>query len=78
LNEQHTVRPGTVAPALAPVAQSYDLEQFRRLLRTGKPLGDRELDLMSEVAVGSFARLDDAEIAALHDFLLATSEDDVR
>ena len=36
---------------------------------TGKPLGDRELDLMKEVAVGRFSHFTDREIDALHRYL---------
>jgi cytochrome c553 len=69
LNVENFVRPGTIAPALAPAAQSYDAGQFRTLLRTGKGIGNRHLGLMKEVAVGATVFLDDADIAALHAFL---------
>ena len=46
-------------------------EAFTRLLRTGKALGDRELDLMSYVARRRFTHFTDAEIQALRGFLLA-------
>jgi mono/diheme cytochrome c family protein len=69
LDVENPVRPGTVAPALAPVAHGYDGDEFRILLRTGKGIGGRELGLMKEVAVEAFAVLDDADIAALHVYL---------
>jgi cytochrome c553 len=56
-------------PPLRPMAQSYDLAQFTELLRKGKPIGDRKLGLMEEVAVGSFSHLRDDEIAAIHLYL---------
>lgn len=69
LHAEHEVRPGDVAPALAPVAQGYDDQQMRRLLRTGLGLGDRELGLMTEVSLGTLKHLDDEEIAAIHAYL---------
>jgi cytochrome c553 len=71
LTEEHTVRPGLIAPPLAPMVHGYDRAQFRTLMRTGKAVGERKLELMSEVAVGSFSRLDDEEIAALYGYLVA-------
>jgi len=55
-------------PPLTIVA-AYSLEDFTTLLRTGTPIGDRELDLMAEVAVSRFSNFTDLEIAALHAFL---------
>lgn len=58
------------APALV-IARAYTLEQFRTLMRTGITLaGTRsKTGLMSEVAVGRFSHLSDAEIADLHAWL---------
>jgi hypothetical protein len=53
------------------MTQSYDLEQFTRLMRTGKALGDRELELMSSVSRDGFSHLTDEEIAAIHAYLNA-------
>jgi len=55
-------------PPLTIVA-AYTLEDFTTLMRTGVPIGGRELDLMAVVAVGRFSYFTDAEIAALHAFL---------
>jgi cytochrome c553 len=55
-------------PSLAIIA-AYSLEDFTTLLRTGVPIGDRELDLMATVALSRFSRFTDMEIAALHAFL---------
>jgi mono/diheme cytochrome c family protein len=61
---------GVVAPALAPMAASYDLPGFRHLLRTGVGKGKRDLGLMREVATESAQALSDAEISALHSYLV--------
>jgi cytochrome c553 len=57
-------------PDLA-VAASYNLDQFKRLLRTGVPTSGRDLGLMSETARKDFHVFTDAEIAALHAYLQA-------
>lgn len=71
LDEEHVVKPGLTAPPVRPMSQSYDLAQFTELLRTGKALGDRKLELMSDVARGSLSHLTDEEIAAIHAYLNA-------
>ena len=60
--------PGTV-PDLQ-IAAAYPLEDFRVVMRTGAPLGGRDLQLMDEVAVGRFVYFTDPEIDALHAFLV--------
>lgn len=60
---------GQTAPALGPMAASYDPAAFRSLLRTGVPPDRRKLGLMTEVAQESAAALSDAEISALHAYL---------
>lgn len=55
-------------PDLA-IGGAYPDTAFVRLMRTGKALGDRELELMSEVARRRFSHFTDAEISALHAFL---------
>lgn len=55
-------------PSLA-VAAAYSREQFAVLMRTGRPLGDRELGLMGNVARSRFIRFTDEEIGALHAYL---------
>ncbi|MBO9713610.1 c-type cytochrome [Sphingomonas sp.] len=57
------------APALAPVAASYDPIAFRTLLHTGVAMGNRKLGLMSVVAKENFVALSDAEIVAIQDYL---------
>lgn len=69
LNAEHEIRPGDIAPALAPVAQGYDDEQFRQLMRTGRGIGDRKLGLMTEASLGALTHLDAEEVAAIHAYL---------
>lgn len=56
------------------MAAAYDAEQFKRLLRTGKAAGDRELTVMGEVARGRYKHLTDAEIEAVHRYLKKVAE----
>lgn len=56
------------------IAASYDREGFRRLMRTGRPIDDRDLGLMGEVARGRFVHFTDDEIDALHAYLVARAE----
>lgn len=60
--------PGEDIPSLAIVA-AYSLEDFRTLLRTGTPIGGRELDLMALVSLKRFSWFTDREIEALHAYL---------
>jgi len=60
--------PEDEVPPLSIVA-AYSLGDFTTLMRTGVPVGGRELDLMALVATGRFAHFTDAEIGALHGFL---------
>ncbi len=55
-------------PGLAMVL-AYSREDFETLMRTGEPLGGRELGLMANVSRGRFARFTDDEISALHRYL---------
>lgn len=57
------------APPLT-IVSAYSLEDFTTLLRTGVPIGGRELDLMRKVALRRFSHLTDFEIAALHAYLI--------
>ncbi|MDX1509336.1 MAG: cytochrome c [Woeseiaceae bacterium] len=61
--------PDETAPTLAIVA-AYSLENFETLMRTGVPVGGRELDLMAAVAESRFAYFTDDEIESLHAYLL--------
>lgn len=53
------------------VVRSYDLAQFRRLLRTGASFDGRDLGEMSEVARKDLHVFTDAEITALYGYLKA-------
>jgi len=55
-------------PSLAILA-AYDLEQFRHLLRTGEPIGGRDLGIMSWASRVAFSLFSDDEIADLYTFL---------
>ena len=56
------------------IVGSYDADQFATLMRTGKPVGGRELRMMSGVARGRFAHFTDREVAGLHAYLKARAE----
>ena len=56
-------------PNLALVV-AYTLDDFKRLMREGIALGDRELDLMKEVSTGRFTHFTDPEVEALYDYLV--------
>jgi mono/diheme cytochrome c family protein len=53
------------------IARAYSPEAFNTLMRTGKALGNRELELMSDTARERFANLTDAEVRALYAYLQA-------
>jgi mono/diheme cytochrome c family protein len=59
---------GESAPDLM-IVLAYDLAAFQHLMRTGKALGDRELDMMSGVARGRFAHFTDQEVEDVYTFL---------
>jgi cytochrome c553 len=63
-----------IAPALAPMAASYDSAAFHKLLRTGVPPSGRDLKLMKDVAVEGAYAFTDAEIDALQAYLKAQAE----
>ena len=53
------------------IAGLYPLDAFTHLMRTGKAPGEREVGQMSQVARRRFSGFTDAEIALLHDYLVA-------
>jgi mono/diheme cytochrome c family protein len=55
------------------IAGAYDLQDFRRLMRTGIPPGGRDLGLMAETAREDLKVFTDDEIDALHAYLVARS-----
>jgi mono/diheme cytochrome c family protein len=68
-----TMEDGKTAPDLT-LAGAYDAADFRKLMRTGKAMGGRDLGLMSEVARNDFSHFTDAELDALHSYLKARAE----
>ena len=61
------------APDLNVVA-GYGLDQFRTLLRTGKTPAGNKLGLMEVVARKDLSHMNDAEIEALYDYLIARAK----
>jgi cytochrome c553 len=55
-------------PSLA-ISAAYSREDFGKLMRTGEPVGGRELELMKDVALGRFAHFTEPEIDDLHAYL---------
>ncbi|MGK2926908.1 MAG: c-type cytochrome [Lysobacterales bacterium] len=51
------------------IIRAYDAASFRRLMREGIAIGDRELEMMSPVARSRFAWFTDQEVADLYAFL---------
>lgn len=58
-------------PSLPAIVPAYSKSDFVTLMRTGKAAGDRELELMSEVARGRYSHFTDQELDALYDYLQA-------
>ena len=72
MNKETPAHDGSgMVPALAPMAASYDLPAFTRLMRTGVGLSGRNLGLMTNVAANDFKYFTDEEIAAVHAYLRA-------
>ena len=65
--------PEAIAPGLS-VAGAYDPQQFRTLLRTGRPPSGRDLGLMASVARRDFSHFTDEEIGQLYAYLKARSQ----
>ena len=65
---------GSPATPSLDIVGAYDLEQFRKLLRTGVPPSGKDLGMMSEVAKEDFSRFTDEEIKALHEYLVARAQ----
>lgn len=62
--------PGFVAPDLV-VTKAYSPEAFKALLREGRSIAGREMPTMGSVSRKHFSLLNDAEIAALYEYLRA-------
>lgn len=56
------------------IVAAYSAEEFAALMRSGKPVGGRELRMMSDVSRGRFAHFTDREVAELHAYLKARAE----
>jgi cytochrome c553 len=56
------------------MAGAYSDEQFRTLMRTGKPPSGKELRLMSAVARDRFSKMTDHEVEALYGYLQARAK----
>jgi mono/diheme cytochrome c family protein len=69
--------PESGTPSLR-IVGGYSADDFARLMRTGVPLGGRELDLMKDVALGRTTYLTDQEVSALYAFLRALSDSTAR
>jgi cytochrome c553 len=52
------------------IAKAYKEAQFVTLLQTGKALGNRELEMMSETCRSRFIHYSEAEIKAIYAFLM--------
>jgi len=62
--------PSGIPPDLK-IAGAYPLDAFTRLMRTGVPVSERDLDLMKQVSLQRFSHFTDGEIRALHTYLVA-------
>lgn len=65
---------GEAAPDLM-IVMAYDETAFRRLMQQGIAIGDRELELMSDVARGRFVHFTDQELSDLYLFLRSMGAD---
>ncbi len=65
--------PDEKSPDLS-AAAGYDPAQFRALMRTGRPPDGRDLGLMANISKEDFSHLSDAEIDALHAYLVARAK----
>ena len=67
------VSPEMTSPDLA-IAGAYDLSAFTRLLREGVAPGGKAVPTMRDVARNDSRFYSDAEIAALHGYLVARAQ----
>lgn len=65
---------GVMVPPLASVAAAYAPAAFRKLLRTGVGMTNRDLGMMRTAALGGFTVLTDPEIDAIHAYLKKQAE----
>jgi hypothetical protein len=62
---------GPGGPPDLSVVGAYSRDQFRELMRSGRPPGGRDLGLMRRVSLGRFAFLTQREVDAIYDYLVA-------
>lgn len=60
---------GAPPPPTLRIVAAYSAEDFSTLMKTGKPVGNRELKLMGGVARWRYSRFTDSEIKAVYDYL---------
>jgi cytochrome c553 len=68
-----TMEDGNTPPDLK-VVGAYDLPAFTTLMRTGKPIGGRDLGLMTAISKENLVHMTDAEIADLYAYLKARAD----
>jgi len=61
---------GGQAPPLV-IVEGYSLDEFARLMETGVPRGGQDLYIMDDVALSRFSHFSEAEIKALHGYLVS-------
>jgi cytochrome c553 len=60
------------------MVSAYSPEDFSSLMRTGKAIGGRDLELMSGVARWRYSRFTEAEITAVYDYLVELARRDLQ
>jgi cytochrome c553 len=65
-------------PPSLDIVVAYDLEQFRKLMKTGVPPSGRDLGMMKSVATRDLSHFADDEIKALHGYLVARAQQSTR
>ncbi len=63
-------------PPTLRIVAAYSAEDFSTLMRTGKPIGDRELKVMDGVSRGRYSRFTDSEIEAVYNYLAEFARSD--
>ncbi|MBI1260469.1 MAG: c-type cytochrome [Rhizobiales bacterium] len=76
LDTEHDNGWGIVTPPVRMMVQAYPLPDFRRLMRTGVALGDRDVNLMSTIARSDLSHMRDDEIDAIHAYLNESESQD--
>ena len=56
-------------PPTLKIVAAYSAEDFSTLMKTGKPIGDRELKVMDGVSRGRYSRFTEGEIKAVYEYL---------